>query len=108
MAVSNWSTTAAQNTAINGINISEGCPPANLNNAVRQIMADVRVAFDGIGSTSGYVAKTGGVFTGNPTYQGRGGYLHNSDPASTGGRVTVQAMGGAAPAMVNGDLLFEY
>jgi len=108
MAVSNWSTTAAQNTAINGINIAEGCHPGNLNNAIRQIMADVRVRFDGVGTSEGYVTKSGGVFTTNPTYQGRGGYLHNNDPTSPGGRVFVQPLGGSVPAMSNGDLLIEY
>ncbi len=42
MTVSNYSTTASSNTAINGINISEGCLPSNINNAIRQQLKDVR------------------------------------------------------------------
>lgn len=42
MAVSDYSTTPASNTAISGINIAEGCSPAGLNNAIRQLMADVK------------------------------------------------------------------
>jgi hypothetical protein len=42
MAVSDYSTTPASNTSISGINIAEGCSPANINNAIRQLMADVK------------------------------------------------------------------
>ena len=42
MTVSSYSTTASSNTAINGINISEGCLPSDINNAIRSQLADVR------------------------------------------------------------------
>lgn len=42
MAVTDWNTTPANNTSISGINVAEGCSPANINNAIRQMMADVR------------------------------------------------------------------
>ena len=42
MAISNYSTSPDQNTAISGINIAEGCPPSGINNAIRQLMADVK------------------------------------------------------------------
>lgn len=29
------------NTDINGVNIAEGCPPSGINNAIRQVMADI-------------------------------------------------------------------
>lgn len=41
MAISNWSTTASSNTSVDGINIAEGCPPSNVNDAMRAIMANV-------------------------------------------------------------------
>lgn len=41
MAVKDWSTTAASNAAIDAINIAEGCPPSNINNAIRALMASV-------------------------------------------------------------------
>lgn len=47
--IADYSTTPSSNTAINGINIAEGCMPANLNNAVRQIMADVATFSNGVG-----------------------------------------------------------
>jgi len=37
--ISEFSATAADNTDITNINIAEGCSPANLNNAVRSLMA---------------------------------------------------------------------
>jgi hypothetical protein len=46
MAVSDYSTTPASNTAISGINIAEGCSPANINNAIRQLMADVKAYYN--------------------------------------------------------------
>ena len=40
--VSEWSTTAANNTDIGGINIAEGCAPSGINNAIRELMAQVK------------------------------------------------------------------
>lgn len=39
--VTDWSTTAADNTDVGGIDISEGCPAANMNNMGREIMAQI-------------------------------------------------------------------
>ncbi|MDL2285703.1 hypothetical protein LJB93_03055, partial [Desulfovibrio sp. OttesenSCG-928-F07] len=41
MSIKDYSTTADENTQINGINIAENCPPSGINNAIRQLMADV-------------------------------------------------------------------
>lgn len=43
--ISAYSTTPASNTAVNGINIAEGCNASNVNDAIRQIMADIALAF---------------------------------------------------------------
>ena len=40
MTVSNYSTTAANNTTINSISIAEGMPPSNVNNAMRNQLSD--------------------------------------------------------------------
>ena len=40
--VSEWSATASNNTDIGGINISEGCAPSGINNAIRELMAQVK------------------------------------------------------------------
>ena len=42
MTVSNYSTTSANNTSINSINIAEGCPPSSINNAIRNELSDLR------------------------------------------------------------------
>ncbi len=41
MAVSDYSSTPASNTAISGIDVSENCAPAGMNDAFRQLMADI-------------------------------------------------------------------
>ena len=40
-AVTDWSTTAASNTDIDGTSIDEGCAAAGINNAIRSIMAQI-------------------------------------------------------------------
>lgn len=42
MSVSDYDLTPANNTTISGTNINEGCSPAGMNNAVRQMMADIK------------------------------------------------------------------
>jgi hypothetical protein len=40
--ISEYSSTASQNTDIGNININEGCAPSNINNAIRELMAQVK------------------------------------------------------------------
>lgn len=40
--VSEWSSTAASNTDVGGIDIAEGCAPSGINNAIREMMAQVK------------------------------------------------------------------
>jgi len=97
------------NTSIGGIDVSEGCSPAGLNNVNRYLAASMRELSDRVGSTDGsFMPVSGGAFTGNITRDTRGAYLHHNDPANTSARVFVQASGGTAPAMANGDILIEY
>lgn len=109
MSVGDWSTNANLNTTVDGINIAEGCPAANINGAIRSVMANVRVMYDGLPDTTQYVLKTGGVFLTNPTYSGRGGFMYNDSATNAGGRWFVQAAGSGTPVgMANGDWLAEY
>ena len=109
MAVSDWSTNPNENITVDGINIAENCPAENLNNAVRSVMASVRVMYNNLPNGTSFVLKSGGVFLDNPIFSGRGGFLYHNDAANASGRVFTQAAGGAVPSgMVNGDLLFEY
>ena len=43
MPIQDYSTDPDLNVQISGINIAEGCPPSGINNAIRQLMADVKV-----------------------------------------------------------------
>lgn len=109
MAVSDYSTTPASNTSVGATNIDENCSPGGLNNAIRQIMADVRVMYDNLPDVSAYATKAAATFSGTqPIYTGRGAYLHHNNSGNSSGRVFVQASGGAAPSMSNGDILLEY
>jgi hypothetical protein len=40
-AVTDWDTTAANNTDISGISIAEGCPASGINDAIRALMAQI-------------------------------------------------------------------
>lgn len=52
MGVKDYSLNADDNTQINGINIAEGCPPSGINNAIRQLMADVKADSDDQNNTA--------------------------------------------------------
>lgn len=58
--VSEWSATASNNTDIGGINIAEGCAPSGINNAIRELMAQVKDLQTGSDADSLVV---GGAFT---------------------------------------------
>ena len=80
--VSEWSSTAASNTDIGGIDIAEGCAPSGINNAIRELMAQVKdqqtgtdadnftvggnLSVTGTTTATGAVTATAGV-TGNLT-----------------------------------------
>lgn len=65
MAVSDYNTNPDLNTSIAGINIAEGCPPSGINNAIRQLMADVKAQSESqtapsmTGATSGAAGTAG-------------------------------------------------
>ncbi len=40
--ISEFSTTAGDNTDIDGINIAEGCAPSGINDAIRELMAQLK------------------------------------------------------------------
>lgn len=40
--ISEWSTTPASNTDIDGINIAEGCAPSGINDAIRELMSQLK------------------------------------------------------------------
>jgi hypothetical protein len=58
--VSEYSSTASNNTDIGGINIAEGCAPSGINNAIRELMAQLKDMQTG-SDADGFVV--GGAFT---------------------------------------------
>jgi len=67
--ISEYSATSADNTDISNINIAEGCSPANVNNAIRTVMAQLK---DQQAGTSGDNFTVGGNLsvTGTSTLTG--------------------------------------
>jgi hypothetical protein len=47
MPVKDYNADPDLNAQISGINIAEGCAPSGINNAIRQLMADVKEEFEG-------------------------------------------------------------
>jgi len=64
--ISEYSATAANNTDIGGINIAEGCAPSGINNAIRELMAqlkDQQAGTDGDNFTVGGNLSVAGAMT---------------------------------------------
>ena len=40
--ISEYDSTASNNTDVDGVNIAEGCPPSGINNAIREVMAHIK------------------------------------------------------------------
>ena len=83
--ISEFSSTAANNTDIDGINIAEGCPPSAINNAIRELMAQLK---DQQAGTAGDNFTVGGDLSvsGNVT-------LTNALPIAQGGTGQTTASG---------------
>lgn len=98
MAVSDYSTNPASNTTISGINIAEGCPPSGINDAIRQMMADLATFATSPTGTQNYTtaqnwAKAGDVASASTTDIGTmvGNYAHITGTGTVTGLGTVQA-----------------
>jgi hypothetical protein len=121
MAFSDWSPTAAENTTVGAVFIGENCPPGNLNNGIREVMAQARAAFSrALGSffasntladarTSLKVLGTEGVepMTANIQRQGAGPHLYHATQAYASGRMFVTAAGAADPTSQPGDIWIQ-
>ena len=80
--VSEWSSTPSNNTDIGGINIAEGCAPSGINNAIRELMAqvkDMQAGSDGDGLVVGgmFTSSGGAVMSGNVTISGATTFSNN-------------------------------
>lgn len=125
MTVSAYSTTASLNTAINGINVGEGMSRADVNNAIRELMADIKswsdsftvtyplsIANGGTGSSTAAnafnaIAASGGTVGAAIKMTAAGAFPHYASTSMTNPKIYVQASG-ADPTSVAGDIVFEY
>jgi len=64
--VSEWSSTPANNTDVGGIDIAEGCAPSGINNAIREMMAQLKDQQSGTDADS-FTVGGALVVTGNTT-----------------------------------------
>jgi hypothetical protein len=97
--ISEFSSTAADNTDITNINIAEGCSPANLNNSIRSLMALLKNQQDG---SSGDSFSCSGVLTASGTLVASGivdvtGGFKLDGSAGTSGQVMLSAGSGNTP-----------
>lgn len=70
--ISEYDSTAANNTDVDGVNLAEGCPPSGINNAVREVMAHLKDWQNGTSGDNTTVAGTLNV-TGNLHLDGSAG-----------------------------------
>jgi hypothetical protein len=95
--ISEFSTTAADNTDITNINIAEGCSPANLNNAVRSLMALLKDQQTG---SSGDPFTVAGTLVSSGTVDITGAFKLDST-AGASGQVLLSAGGSNTPTWGN-------
>ena len=75
--ISEWSSTPANNTDIDSINIAEGCAPSGINDAIRELMAQVKDLYAG---TSGDIIAVAAGGTGVGTSTGSGSNVLATSP----------------------------
>ena len=89
--ISEWSSTPASNTDVGGIDINEGCAPSGINNAIREVMAQIKDQQAGLDGDS-FTVSGDLILTGGLTLDGSAG---------TSGQVLVSAGTGNTPAWGN-------
>ena len=117
MAFSDWSTTASANAFVGGVAIGEGCPPSNLNNMGREMMAQLRSAFaPGLkdffvcaDTTAarvklGAMSAAGGEVGGNITRKDAGSHIYHTNAAFGSGRIFFTAPDAPDPTSLAGDI----
>lgn len=95
--ISEFSATAADNTDITNINIAEGCSPANLNNAIRSLMALLK---DQQAGTSGDPFTVAGTLVSSGQVDITGAFRLDGT-AGASGQVLLSAGGSNTPTWGN-------
>jgi hypothetical protein len=101
--VSEWSATASNNTDISGINIAEGCAPSGINNAIRELMAqvkDMQTGADGDGLVVGGAFTASGAAVFSSTVSATGAVTLNTALGVTSGGTGVNSV-------TTGDILYS-
>ena len=81
MAISDYSTTAASNTAISGISLAENVMvPSDVNNAIRQMMADIKAGVPYLSGTTYLIESTDAGATAGPDFAT---YRNSASPAAS-------------------------
>ena len=91
--ISEFSTTPGNNTDIDGINIAEGCAPSGINDAIRELMAQLKdfqagTAGDSFNGPVGTTTAAAGAFTtlsASSTVSGTGFSTYLASPPAIGG-----------------------
>lgn len=66
MAVGDWNTNPDLNTTIDSVSIAENCPPGNMNDMGRRIMAAIKTWYDAAPTTASVSAAITAAFAANP------------------------------------------
>jgi len=106
--ISEYSSTAGNNTDINSINLAEGMAPSLVNNAIRQLMAQLKNFQDG--SAGDNVTVGGNLYvTGTSTMTGAitasggvNGNITSSSATITGGTINGAVIGGSSAQAITG------
>jgi hypothetical protein len=85
--ISEFSATPANNTDIDGINIAEGCAPSGINDAIRELMAQLKDWQSGT-SNDPYVIGSSGSLTLNQGTANGVPYLNGSKVLTSGSALT--------------------
>ena len=88
--ISEYDSTAANNTDVDGVNLAEGCPPSGINNAIREVMAHLKDFQTGSSSDA---LTVGGTFTASGNANFTGEIQLNGSAGTAGQYLTSQGSG---------------
>ena len=108
--VSEWSSTAANNTDVGSIDIAEGCAPSGINNAIREVMAqvkDMQAGLDGDNFTVGgnlTVTGTSSFTTAVPVASGGTGASTAANARTNLGLGTIATQAASSVSITGGSI----